>query len=307
MDNWDSLYHNDLFTMKSDLVGILEKYKLPRSGDRLRVAIDGGKMARQKAGVNVDINSYSFDMDNRRATSDDSIDARMFIGIPYRLGQIGFHGCDCMGLACMFYACNGWWLPKKKDGWEGTKKCFTYIRRWYKRIEKKDLQHGDLILHGNHVDIFLGWSPSNKNDYVLLNQSINSGEGCTTSQIITLGDWEYMESFNQQAEYFHRDESKDTTNYILSDSDMEVIKLNLIKNPYWGQDPFYFMLWRGYSVKNANDIAVECEKKLLMIDDRINGVIETARNRARREVYEAEKSLITKYNELAEKYGLEKL
>ena len=282
---------------RSNLLGALKDYAIPRTPDNYKKAIDLGIEAREKAGVTIDINNYSFDLNDNRALSGEKPDARFFIGIPYRLGKVGLDGCDCMGLAVMFYNANGWLLNKQGEGWEGTKKTFRYVRRYFKRIEKEELEYGDLILHGNHVDIFLGWSPSNKHDYVILNHAINSGDGCTSSKIITIGDTEYTELFDQKAEYFHR--KKPINVRILDIYDTQVIRLNLIPNPYERCDPFYYALFRGYDIKTAEKIANEAEQNFYMIDKIINITIEKAERRIKERLYKELEDKQNEYNKKA--------
>lgn len=311
-EEWERFYNEPLHLIEatedkviySDLAETLRKYAIPRTPDNFAKAIEDGDNARHKAGITYDISKYKFDIMQGRGNCDKP-DARLFVGIPYNLGGIGFDGCDCMGLACMFYASNGWHLPKLKEGWEGTKDVFRYVRKYYKRIEKKDLQYGDLILHGQHADIFLGWSPYNNHDYVLLNQSINSGEGCTVSKIIQIGDTEFMASFNSKGEYFHRDESKDkpTSKYCINVDDMEVIKINLLQNPYEGRDPFFFALYRGYDLEEADKMAREAENKMTMVDGRINDVIEKAVVHNTEKLYKELKRIQDDFNEKAIKEG----
>ena len=282
---------------RSNLAETLKRLAIPRTPDNFQKAIDEGLKARRKHNIKIDIDKYTFNLNINRAMPREKPDARLFIGIPYRLGKVGFNGCDCMGLAVMFYNANGWTLWKQGEGWEGTKKTFRYVRNHFKRIEKKELEYGDLILHGNHVDIFLGWSPSNENDYVILNQAINSGDGCTSSRILTIGDWEYEQSFNQKGEYFHRKKAIDC--YCLSIDDMEVIKLNLIGNPYEKRDPFYYALFRGHDIKAAEKIANEAEQNFYMIDGIINATIEKAEKRIKERIYKELEDKQNEYNKWA--------
>lgn len=288
-------YRDDI--VRSHLLDELKKTAIPRTPDNFQKAIDEGLKARRKHNIKIDIDKYTFNLNINRAMPREKPDARLFIGIPYRLGKVGFNGCDCMGLAVMFYNANGWTLWKQGEGWEGTKKTFRYVRNHFKRIEKKELEYGDLILHGNHCDIFLGWAPKNKHDYVVLNHAINSGDGCTSSKIIIIGDTEYKESFNQSAEYFHRKKPIDC--YCLSYEDMEVIKLNLIGNPYEYRDPFYYMLFRGYNIKTAEKIANEAEQNYYMLDGIINATIEKAEKRIKERLYKELEDKQNEYNKKA--------
>lgn len=311
-EEWERMYKEPLHLIErmenrniyANSVEMLHKYAIPRVPDNFAKAIEDGDNARHKAGITYDISKYKFDIMQGRGNCDKP-DARLFIGIPYKLGGLGFDGCDCMGLACMFYASNGWHLPKQKESWEGTKGVFRYVRKYYKRIEKEDLQYGDLIIHEQHVDIFLGWSPYNKNDYVLLNQSVYSAEGCTSSRIIQIGDTEYMTTFNSNCEYFHRDESKDepTSKYCINVDDMEVIKINLLENPYEGRDPFFFALYRGYDLEEADKMARDAENKMTMVDGRINGVIERLVTHNTEKLYKELKRIQDEFNKRAIEEG----
>lgn len=311
-EEWEELYKKPLpriedkgyEEMYSNLAETMRLHAIPRTHEIFTMAIEAGTKARDKAGITYDINQYKFDITQNHCERGASPDARLFVGIPYKLGAVGFDFCDCMGLARLFYACNGWHLPKLKEGWAGTKDMLRYVRRYWERIGKNDLQYGDLILHGNHADIFLGFSPSNKHDFVLLNQAINSGEGCTSSSIVTIGDAEFMEAFDSAAEYFHRDESKDKeSKYRISTHDAEVIKINLLENPYEGRDPFYFALYRGYSIDAADKMARESEHNLTMIDGRINGVVERSYQRNVEKLYRELKSRQDEFNAKAVEEG----
>jgi hypothetical protein len=311
-EEWEELYKKPLPLIKdegyedmySHLAETMRQHAIPRQQESITKVMEEGENARRKAGIKYDINEYQFDAMGIRCEGGANPDARLFIGIPYKLGSIGFDGCDCMGLAQLLYACNGWHLPKLKEGWNGTKDMFRYVRRYFKRIEKSDLQYGDLILHGNHADIFLGWSPSNKNDYVILCQAINSGEGNTVSKVYCFGDTEYKESFDCKAEYFHRDESKDKENkYRITIYDEEVIKINLLGNPFEKRDPFYFALYRGYSIDNAEKMAQVTESNLTMIDGRINHAVEKSYQRNVEKLYKELKRVQDDFNLEAKKEG----
>ena len=285
---------------RNNLAELMKQVSIPRIEETFTKAMEDGANARLRAGITYDINEYRFSMDKWEETAP-QVDARMFVGIPYRLGKIGFDGCDCMGLASMFYCAHGWLLEKDGEGWQGTKNLFRYVRNTFKRIKKKELEYGDLILHGNHVDIFLGWSPSNDNDYVLLNQAINSGEGCTSSKIITIGDLEYNTSFDSKAEYYHR-KSRYLT-WLPNANDVEVITINLLGNPYEYRDPFFYMLYRGYELETADKIARDCEKALTMIDGRINDTIEKALARNTGKLYKELKRIQDEFNKRAIQEG----
>lgn len=104
-----------------------------------------------------------FSADKTAWGSVDMEDINKFIGVPYKSGGESMQGCDCIGLARLFYQAHGWKqdfrdgkpIVAKEDA-SAWKRLFRYMRVNFEKIEITQLTFGDIVLFEIERDIHFG-------------------------------------------------------------------------------------------------------------------------------------------------------
>jgi len=86
-----------------------------------------------------------------------------YIGIPYKYGEDGYGGTDCLGLCRLFYQEHQWKQTFRDGKPQGTLedkgqgfRLARYLTKHFTRIEQKDLQYGDILIFNVLGDPHLG-------------------------------------------------------------------------------------------------------------------------------------------------------
>jgi cell wall-associated NlpC family hydrolase len=90
-------------------------------------------------------------------------DINKFIGIPHQFGGDSYESCDCLGLCRLFYREHNVGLdftdgkPITKD-WkkDGHLRLRRYFKKYFVRVEKDELQYGDIVLFDLYGDTHFG-------------------------------------------------------------------------------------------------------------------------------------------------------